>query len=403
MNIKRLNCDFGNSTNNFMVDGYYFELPTNVVEITEQRANELQVNVIMDPKELLERLVVSIERVNEKKYYLVGEMAELSKLSNSHVGNMHDKIKSVIPYVSFLSAIGYYDAIKGDGKGQDIEIEYMSCMLPIWLLKREQKFSGAQKRMEGRFIGEHTVKIMTFGMEKELKIIVKNVKCRIESEVARHAIKYKMVKGAADKNTITIEKRNNIDFADDPIVLADIGGGSTDTVKLGKGLTAPQSRESFQVIDIEPFLGEIERLRKEKLLENFHDLRGLEKFIIRNYSKEKYIFRDENTGKYYEFTDQINEVLQEYASVLVTKFLNAFVPENGETIKFVYFGGEAPILKPFIKIALLKHMSELAVEKNHLFLDEIIEDDIKEIFKPNDRTINLTALEILSIDEMRTV
>lgn len=400
MNIKRLNCDFGNSTNNFMVDGYYFELPTNVVEITQQRASKLQVNSIAEPKELLERLVVSTEVGKQEKYYLVGEMAELSKLSNNHVGNMHDKIKSIIPYVSFLSAIGYYNAINKDAKDDDVEIEYMSCMLPIWLLKREQKFSGAQKRMEERFIGEHRVKIMTFGMERELKIKVKNVKCRIESEVARHAIKYKMVASTGDRNSITIEKRKNLEFSTDPIVLADIGGGSTDTVKLGKGLTAPQSRESFQVIDIEPFLGEIERLRKEKLLENFHDLSGLEKFIVKNYKQEKYVFRDENTGKYHDFTDEINEVLKEYASVLVTKFLNAFVPENGETIRFIYFGGETPILKPFIKLALLNHMSELAAETNHLFLNEIIEDDKKEIFKPTDRTINLTALEILSIDEM---
>lgn len=47
----------------------------------------------------------------------------------------------------------------------------------------------AQKIIEDTFIGEHTIKIMTLGMEKDLKISVKNVKCRIESEVARYDIK----------------------------------------------------------------------------------------------------------------------------------------------------------------------------------------------------------------------
>jgi len=103
-------------------------------------------------------------------------------------------------------------------------------MLPIWLLKREDKFSCAQKRMEERFIGEHSVKIITLGMEKELKIVAINTKCIIESEVAKHALKYKMIASEADKNILIIEKRNNIEFTNCPVVLVDIGGGFTDVV-----------------------------------------------------------------------------------------------------------------------------------------------------------------------------
>ncbi|MBZ9618439.1 ParM/StbA family protein [Clostridium estertheticum] len=401
MNIRRFNGDFGNSTNNFMIDGYYLEIPTNVVEISETKANELFVNPITQSNELLERLVISTEIDGKERYYLVGEMAEMSKLSNGHVAIMHDKIKSNIPYLSFLSAVSYYDALNSDNNDNKIEIDYMSTMLPIWLLKREDKFSYAQKQMEERFIGEHSVKIITLGMEKELKIVVKRTKCRIESEVARHALKYKMLASEEDKNVLIIEKRNNVEFANFQVVLVDIGGGSTDAVKLAKGLSTPQSRASFQVIDIAPFLGEIEQLRKEKLLEYFHNLRALEKFIVENYKQKKYIFKDENTGENYDFTSKINEVLQEYSNIFATKLLNSFINESGEPIKFIYFGGEASILEPFIKQSLLEHMSEAVVENNHFFLNEILEDDTKEIFKPSPRTINLAALEILSINEMR--
>ena len=134
MDIKRLNCDFGNSTNNFMVDGYYFEIPTNVVEISEKEASEMFVSPITETKELLDRLVISTKYNDKEKFFLVGEFAEKSKLSNLHVNNMHDKIKSVIPYASFLAAIAYYTNLKSSKEDNVVNINYMSMMLPIWLL-----------------------------------------------------------------------------------------------------------------------------------------------------------------------------------------------------------------------------------------------------------------------------
>ena len=38
MDIKRQNVDFGNSIFQTLVDGYYYEIPTNVVEITKDQA-----------------------------------------------------------------------------------------------------------------------------------------------------------------------------------------------------------------------------------------------------------------------------------------------------------------------------------------------------------------------------
>ena len=62
-------------------------------------------------------------------------------------------------------------------------------------------------------------------MEKEINIIVNNVKCRIESEVSRHAIKYRMVTKDEAPSIIIIEKRNDMRFANNAVVLVDIGGG----------------------------------------------------------------------------------------------------------------------------------------------------------------------------------
>jgi plasmid segregation protein ParM len=404
MEIKRFNCDFGNSTSNFLVDGYYFEIPTNVVEISEKKALEMFVNPISEPKELLNRIMISTEIEGKEKYYLVGELAELSKLSNNHVNKMHDKIKSPVPYASFLAAVGYYNALNSDSKEEadEIEIEYMSMMLPIWLLKKGDKFSAAMKEMEARFLKEHTVKIKTLGMEKEIKITVKKSKCKIESEVARHALKYRMV-SSDDSKTISIEKRKEANkFSENEVVLIDLGGGTIDAAKLGKGLTPPQSSESFKVIDMEPYLGRLDTLRMEKFLQQFNDVRALEKFIILNYSKHQYILNDENTGKEFDFTEPITETLRDYSDIVISKILSSFKPEGNEVLKFIYFGGEAPILEKFLKESLLKHMTEKALQNNHYFISDIIEDDPKEIFKPTSRTINLTALEILSLDELKS-
>ncbi|ARJ25854.1 hypothetical protein B7492_33000 (plasmid) [Bacillus mycoides] len=403
MKIGRKVADFGNSFNNFMVDGYYFELATNVVKISKKKAEDLLVDRILNPEDLLDSLLISTEINGEESYYLVGQLAEDNQLANSHVNKMHDKINSHIPYISFLGAIAYYHALSADKEDNEVEIENMNMMLPIWLLKREEKFSIAHKKMEERFIGEHKVKVLTPGMERELSITVNSAKCKNESEIARHALKYKMVAKDKNSNVISIEKRHEVEkFNDYEVVLTDIGGGSTDAVRLGKGLTTPKHRDSFQVIDIEPFLGYLEQFRKEKLIQFFKDLRTLEKFIVNNYKEQKYVLYNENTGESHDFTTEIVEALQEYARILVVKVLDVFIPSSTNTVlKFIYIGGEAPVLEPYIRVALLDHMSETAANNNHFFLNNIIQNDDKEVFAPTSRTINLAALELKAIDDMK--
>jgi plasmid segregation protein ParM len=404
MKIERLNADFGNSTNNFLFDSYYFEIPTCVVEISKDKAESHFTNSVDEVGDLLDRLLISTTINDEDRYFLVGKLAEDNPYSNSHVGKMHDKINSDIPYAVFLSAIAYYYKVKnenGENVAQ-IEIDNMKMMLPIWLLKKEDKFSIGQNKMANRFLGEHSVRLMTSGMETELTIKVANAKCYIESEVARWALKYKMINDKDNKATVIEKRMESRKFEDNETVLVDVGGGSTDAALLTKGLNTPVSKDSFQVIQITPFLGRLDTLLKEKLLEYFTDLRSLEQFIVANYKNQKYILRNQNTGAKYDLTDPIIDMLKEYAELLVFKVMEPFQNNSKGVLKFVYFGGEAPILAPYIKECVKKMTNEEIMENNHHFLGELLEDDKSEIFKPAARTINLAALEILSLNERKS-
>lgn len=405
MKIERFNSDFGNSTNNFLVDSYYFEIPTCVVEISKEKAESHFTNTVDEVQDLLDRLLISTTIDDKERYFLVGKLAEDNPYSNSHVGKMHDKINSDIPLAVFLAGVAYYHKIKNeDGENvAEIEIDNMKMMLPIWLLKKEDKFSIGQTKMSNRFLGEHTVRLMTSGMETELTVKVKNAKCYIESEVARWALKYKMINDK-EKNATVIQKRvESRKFDDNETVLVDVGGGSTDAVLLTKGLNTPVSKDSFQVIQINPFLGRLEKLLKEKLIEYFTDLRSLEKFIVTNYKNQKYILRNQNTGDKYDLTEPIVDMLKEYAELLVYKVMEPFNNNSKDVLKFIYFGGEAPILNPYIKASVEKLTNEEIMENNHHFLGELLEDDKSEIFKPAARTINLASLEILSLNERKSI
>jgi len=400
MKVERLNADFGNSTGNFLSDSYYFEIPTCVVRISKEQAEGLFTNPVENTDDLLNRLLISTVINDEEHFFMVGKLAETSPFANSHVGKMHDKINSNIPYATFLAAMTYIYKINQENNSEPtIEVESMKMMLPVWLLKKEDKFSIAQNKMVNRFFGEHTVKLLTPGMETELTINIKNAKCHIESEVGRWALKYKIVKNTEQDVTV-IEKRTEArKFEDFNTVLVDIGGGSTDGVLLAKGLNTPVSKDSFQVIQVEPYLGRLAKLLKEKLIEYFSDLRSLELFIVDNYVTQRYIFKNPNTGVSVNITEPIVQMLQEYSDVLVYQVMESFKENTKEALKFIYFGGEAPILEPYIKQSIARNTNEGIMENNHYFLNDLLEDTEDEVFRPTARTINLTALEILSLNE----
>ncbi|KYC76849.1 hypothetical protein B4092_4902 [Bacillus licheniformis] len=374
MNISRFNVDFGNSMYMNLIDGYFFELPTNVVELKQEVAEGKFTSSIDDPADLKDRLLVSTEIDGKERFFLVGEIAEKEVLGNNHIKRLHNKVESHIPYVMFLAATAYYQALNGEREDNHVEIEYFQTMLPIWLLKRLNKFSEMQEKMASRFIGTHQIKVLTLGMEKELQITVKEAACRIESEVSRWAIK----KDFELNDNDMAEQFKNYD-----VVACDLGGGTDDLVLLPAGLKAPKSRESFVSNTEAPFLVHLENLRKDKLLEHFDSVRELEKFIYSNIQKSKMERRDGNTGLKFDLTAIIQKSLKEYAEIKIAQIENAFTPPKDKIYKYLYFGGVAEVLEDSIRIVTEEKYGRDISESNHIVAD-------------NARLLNLYGLEVLS-------
>jgi plasmid segregation protein ParM len=382
MDITRQNVDFGNSIFQTLVDGYYFEVPTNVVEITKEKADGHYPSTFNDPQFLLQNMLISTKIDGVEKYYLVGDSAEKQVLGNIHINKLHDKTESEIPYVMFLASVAYYNVLKGNGKEDNkVNINYFSTMLPIWLLKKTNKFSDMQNKMARRFEGEHQVAILTPGLERVISIHVETSKCRIESEVARWAIK-------KDFDLQDREEANS--FKNYETLIVDLGGGTVDLALLQAGLQAPKSRDSLNCFADISYLKHIDKLRSEKLLEYFSDVRLLEEFIIKTIEKTKMEQRDGNSGKKVDLTEQIHDSLMEYTQILLTKIENTFPSPKDKVYKYVYIGGIAGILKRFIEESLDTRYGVEIREQNHLFLHD-------------SRKLNLYGLEILSRHETNAV
>ncbi|PKJ52253.1 ParM/StbA family protein [Bacillus sp. SN10] len=382
MKITMMNKDSGNSLDMNLIDGFYIETPTNVVEISKEEADSHFVATISNPKELLSRLLIStiIPGEDKERFFLVGDEAAKHALANNHVNKLHDKITSPIPYVMFLSAISFYHAINETRKPDDntVEIEYFQTMLPIWLLKRTAKFSEAQNEMAERFTGEHQVTIHTPGMERTLNINVEKAFCRIEGEIARLAIK---------KNFELEDREEARQFDNNDTVLVDIGGGTIDLVLSPAGLKSPKNRDSMQPIDKLSYLSHIEKLRKEKFLEKFSDLRSFETFIVNNFQKPKMELVDGNTGQRVDLTEKIRTSLKEFAKFLILKIQDVMPAPADKVYKYVYFGGVAPILETSIHEVIEEMYGSEIAQANHIFL-------------PDSRKLNLYGLEVKSRGEM---
>lgn len=382
MKITIMNKDSGNSLDMNLIDGFYIEIPTNVVEISKDEADSHFVATITNPKELLSRLLISTTMPGEdtERFFLVGDEAAKHALANNHVNKLHDKITSPIPYVMFLSAVSFYHAINEQHESDDniIEIEYFQTMLPIWLLKRTAKFSEAQNAMAERFAREHEVTIHTPGMEKTLKITVGKATCRIEGEIARLAI----------KKDFELEDREEArQFDNNDTVLVDIGGGTIDLVLSPSGLKPPKNRDSMQPIDKLSYLSHIEKLRKEKFLEKFSDLRSFETFIVNNFQKPKMELVDGNTGQRVDLTEKIRSSLKEFAKFIILKIQDVMPAPADKVYKYVYFGGVTPILESSIHEVIEEMYGAEIAQANHIFL-------------PDSRKLNLYGLEVKSRGEI---
>ena len=326
------------------------------------------------PEEFKKRILLSTTIGDEEKerYFLVGDIAASQQLANNHINRLHNKITSHIPYVTFLAAIAYYNALHAkDQKDTSIEIDYFSTML----LKKESTFGEAQKAMANRFVGDHTFHVHTPGFERELKVYVEESSCLKEGEIARFAL----------KKDLTLQDREDAnEYVECETVMVDIGGGSIDVVILPEGLKAANSRESFQSIEGIPYLAHIDKLRKEKFPELFTDLRAFDQFILDNYSKQKFELRNENTGESIDLTVQIKSSLKEYVEILLAKLNDVAPPPANKLRKYVYCGGVAPTLEVAIMNSMGEKIGEERTEKYH----KVPEDS---------RHLNLFGLEIRSI------
>ncbi|RBN39415.1 hypothetical protein DMN50_20420, partial [Priestia megaterium] len=173
-------------------------------------------------------------------------------------------------------------------------------------------------------------------------------------------------------------------------LIVDLGGGTVDLALLPAGLQAPKSRNSLKCLTDISYLKHIEKLRNEKLLEYFDDVRSLEEFIIANIHKAKMEQRDGNSGKKVDLTEPIHASLREYTQILLTKVENLFPSPKDKVYKYIYIGGLAPILQQFIAEQIDNMYGEEIREENHLFL-------------PETRKLNLYGLEILSRHETNAV
>lgn len=381
MRIKRFNADFGNSFYMNIVDGYYFDMVTNVVELSKEEAEGFFVSSIDSAEELYNRMLISTEIEGELRYFLVGEAADRHLLGNNHIKKLHDKTESPITYLTFLAAVAYYYELKKDEYEMEEEnkiyIESFTTMLPIWLLVQKNKFSEMQNKMAERFIGTHTFRIETTGMEKELIVEVEESKCRIEGEVARWGI----------KKTFTLEDNSDADLFEDYVtIIVDVGGGTVDLAMLPPGLRAPRDRNSLAFIEDIPYLAHLDKFRREKLIEHFDDVRSLEDFIVRNVGKSKMERKDGNSGKSVDLKEQIEQALYEYAKLLNKKVEDAFPAPKDQVYKYCYIGGVSPIIAQAMERVIEEKYGREIFEENHIFLE-------------NSRKLNLYGLEILSIHE----
>ncbi len=380
MNITRMVTDFGNSISQIIIDGYYFEMPSSIYEITEKEAKGLFAESV-DAENLIQQLVVKIPIDGAERYFKVGEKAKADILGNTHINKLHDKTESLNIPVIFLTSLAFYHAYKVKdlkNNNSNIVIEYFSTMLPTWLVKKANRFSEMLEKMAKRFEGEFEVELLTPNFERSLKIHMKDTTCRVEGETARYALKY-------DLELNKLESANKFDHA--ITAINDLGGQTQDLSKLRKGLKKPASADDFASFTDQSYLKMLEKLRTTKLMTHFNDLRSLEAFIYEKVKSKKYNYVDPTTRKETDFTDVIEEHIREFVKVAIQKAITTFTFPSGQTVFFVHFGGVTEVLQDYMKEYLVKELGEEIASEHH-------------IFPPDMRKLNIYGLEIVAKDEM---
>ncbi|WP_027416570.1 hypothetical protein [Aneurinibacillus terranovensis] len=380
MKINRWICDFGNSINQHLIDGYYFEMPSSIYEITEKEARGIFAEAV-DRETLLQQLVIRVTIDGKNRFFKVGEKAKGDVLGNAHIEKLHDKTESLTVWVTWLAGAVFYHSYQHPDKGDDIvEISYFLTMLPTWLVKKADKFTDMLSKMADRFKGNSTeVELLTPNFERTLTIEVEDSVCRIEGETARFALQYDL-----ELNPLESAKK----FEQAIVVIDDIGGQTQDLSKLRKGLKRPESADDFASFTDQSYLKTLEKLRTTKLMTHFNDVRSLESFILENISKRCFIYLDPTTKKETDFTEEIDQTLCEFVKIAMQKALTTFHFLPGVPVYFVHIGGVASALQEYIKEYLNEELGEKVAGEYHLF-------------PADSRKLNLYGGEIVAKSELK--
>lgn len=382
MKIATHVADFGNSMTQHIINGTYFELPSSAVELTEEEAKASFASSV--PIELLHKhivLRVDMPDANNSRYFKVGAKAAGDLSGNEHIFELHDKTQSETVLMTWLAGLAFYHAkMQPSAKDGQIDVGYLGTLLPVWILKQAKSFTEKLKLMEDRLRGPYTFALLTQGFERELLLEVKHTVCRIEGETARFALKY-------DLNQNPIEEME-ARYLEAYAVINDVGGQSQDLCRLQPGLKAAQSPEDFESVTDQSYLSTLEKLRKDKLMDVFKDVRALETFIVNGMPKRQFIYSHPITHKDKDITDVIVPVLQDFAAYAMQKALQAFTFGTGQTVKYIHIGGVNQLLQPYMKAYLIEILSEKIVQEYH-------------DFPPESRKLNINACEIIAKNYVR--
>jgi plasmid segregation protein ParM len=379
VNIKRFLVDLGNSFTFALVNGdidNIIEIPTVVKKLDEETALGFFAEDV-EAKDLRKSLLLKYNG----DYYLIGDAAEREIGNNKHTLKLHKKSESLISTLMYLASVAVYEAEKGDvsSKEVDIDINYLSTMLPIFELLQTEKFSDITEPFAKRLQQDISFEVVTPGREKQINIKVKESKCYIEGFVSKYALKY----------DLRLEEKEDIiqKFQNHKTVNVDLGGGTIDMVLLREGLGNPVNRSGFRTITRLPYLKNVVNELTKRLAEYFqHDgERALERFIVNHYKEEKYIWENSITGEKVDLTEQVEKMLRKYTNEMMIEVLDTYEAVGEEIYKFNYFGGVAPILRKFIKENITERFSVERFNEYHH-----IEPDTTARF------LNLYGLEVLA-------
>ncbi|MGG4145660.1 hypothetical protein ABEW34_21420 [Paenibacillus algorifonticola] len=374
MNINRMVADFGNSLGQFMIDGHYFEMPSSIAEITEKDFQGMFAHTV-PAESLMNHLVLKIAIEEGHLYFMAGKKAQADLLGNAHIHSLHDKTQSQTVWVTWLAAIALYHATKEpDMKEDTISIEYFGTLLPVWLVKKGSSFKEKLSVMSERFLSEVSFELVTMGFQRKLHLKIEQAQCKVEGENARHALKFDL-----EGNP----KEDAMRFKDAFVVMDDIGGQSQDLCKLQPDLRGAQSADDFVSSTDQSYLAVLEKLRTDKLMDYFRDVRALEEFVLKHIATRKYLYLDPVKHAEHDLTDVIEPILADFAEVAMQKALQSFHFQQGDLVYYVHIGGVNQALREYMMAFLGGYLGEAVAKKYHLFPED-------------SRKLNIYACEIVA-------